>query len=233
VNAVIFGSYGFAKRWLQTPEELSANKDLTLLQHAAAGAFGGFTSAVVVSPIELVKTQLQIQTNRPGERALIGGPVECALGILKLEGIRGIYRGLVPTIVREIPGYAGQFFVYEAMKRVLTTGSLSHVDNSKLGGKEMMLAGGIAGIGAWVFCYPQDVIKSRLQAGTVQYRRHRYLPDGGFIDAGTRLIAEQGYKGLWRGFATCCARAFPANAAGFLGYEATLSLFSERNVSWW
>eukprot|EP00475_Leptophrys_vorax_P026185 TRINITY_DN3679_c0_g1_i1.p1 TRINITY_DN3679_c0_g1~~TRINITY_DN3679_c0_g1_i1.p1 ORF type:complete len:517 (-),score=126.87 TRINITY_DN3679_c0_g1_i1:697-2247(-) len=233
VNAIIFGSYGIAKRWLQTPEDLRANKDLTITQHMIAGAFGGFASAVVISPIELVKTQLQVQYNRPGERALIRGPVECALSILRLEGVKGIYRGLVPTILREIPGYGGQFLVYESMKRILTTGSLSHVDNSKLGGKEMMLAGGIAGIGAWVFCYPQDVIKSRLQAGTMQFRRHRYLPDGGFIDAWKQVVAEQGYRGLWRGFATCCARAFPANAAAFLGYEATLALFHERNVSWW
>jgi solute carrier family 25 carnitine/acylcarnitine transporter 20/29 len=240
VNAIIFGAYGRARNFFEDslpphdPSNPSSQRDLTLVQHAIAGAVGGIANTFVVSPVELVKTQLQVQYNRPGEAATFRGPLHCAYTIWRMRGVKGIFRGFIPTLIREIPGYAGQFYTYEMLKRYLSTGGFSYVNPEKLGGKEMMLAGGMAGIGAWIFCYPQDVVKSRLQAdhtGTC-YPRHRWIPDGGMISAWKEVVRESGQRGLWRGFGTCVLRAFPANAAAFLGYEAVLSVFHERNVSY-
>ena len=41
-------------------------------------------------------------------------PVRC--GLLR-GGLRGIYKGLVPTLAREVPGNALMFGAYEALKR--------------------------------------------------------------------------------------------------------------------
>lgn len=44
---------------------------------------------------------------------------------------------------------------------------------------------------------------------------------------GSRLIQiwrEEGWRGLWRGFAPCAIRALPTNAAGFLGYESAAAV---------
>lgn len=53
INAMIFGVYGNVQRRLSDPESLAS--------HAFAGSVAGFVQSFVSSPMELVKTRLQIQ----------------------------------------------------------------------------------------------------------------------------------------------------------------------------
>jgi len=60
-----------------------------------------------------------------------------------------------------------------------------------------------------------DVVKSRLQAA----------PDGmykGALDVLNKTVAKEGVGALWKGAVPVLLRAFPANAACFLGYEAAM-----------
>ena len=133
------------------------------------------------------------------------------------------------TISREIPCYAAQFFAYESLKRSFTREGES-VDD--LGPIPLIISGGLSGICGWVFSYPQDFIKSQLQSEPYnrpsQYRKNPFLFDGGFIDCWRDTVRRNGYSALWRGFGTCAARAFPANAAGFLAYEFGLSVLKKN-----
>ena len=55
-----------------------------------------------------------------------------------------------------------------------------------------------------------QVLKSRLQSA----------PEGvyrGFVDCARKTIAADGVGALWKGFGPAMARAFPANAATFVG----------------
>lgn len=69
------------------------------------------------------------------------------------------------------------------------------------------IAGGFAGIAAWCVCYPQDVVKSRLQSN------HS-------ISIGEIFRDLMGKRAFFRGFGPVLLRAFPANAATFLAYHA-------------
>lgn len=82
------------------------------------------------------------------------------------------------TLMRELPSMAGQFAAYEYSKGYL----LERRKGTVLTSEESFLTGGIAGIGAWIFAYPQDVVKTRLQVRAKTYARSRWLPDGGFFD---------------------------------------------------
>lgn len=53
INALIFGVYGNVQRRLNDPDSLTS--------HAFAGSVAGFVQSFVSSPMELVKTRLQIQ----------------------------------------------------------------------------------------------------------------------------------------------------------------------------
>ena len=48
------------------------------------------------------------------------GPWQMTREILKHEGIRGMFRGLVPTLAREMPGYFFFFGGYECTRYMLT-----------------------------------------------------------------------------------------------------------------
>jgi solute carrier family 25 carnitine/acylcarnitine transporter 20/29 len=82
--------------------------------------------------------------------------VDCVRQIWKAEGIRGIFRGLNITIAREIPAFGLYFASYEAMTRRKDA-------TQPLGTFHMLMAGGAAGVVSWLFTYPIDFLKSRLQ----------------------------------------------------------------------
>jgi len=240
LNAVVFSTYEQAKRFLEGPDDhgcVPVDSRLTLAHIGVAGGYAGLINCFIIAPVELLKSRLQIQYSDGKYK----GPFDCAKRILQTEGIKGIYRGMSATILRDVPAYTTQFVAYEFLKRQFSTLSFSpspvsadsnekngsgngctNYDNVSLGG--LLMAGGIAGLIGWSASYPQDIIKSNLQItekeSAIQYRS-RYK-DGGFWECGKHIVAKHGWKGLWSGFSICAARAFPANAAAFLAYEWTL-----------
>jgi len=45
------------------------------------------------------------------------GPMDVVRQVMRLEGgVMGLYKGLVPTLFREVPGCAAMFAAYEAIK---------------------------------------------------------------------------------------------------------------------
>jgi len=140
--------------------------------------------------------------------------MDVAKHVMKDAGIKGLFKGLVPTMGREIPGNAIMFGVYEAVKQYMAGGP----DTSNLSQGSLILAGGVAGGSLWLVVYPTDVVKSVIQVD--DYKKPRY---SGSIDALKKIVAAEGVKGLYKGFGPAMARSVPANAATFLAYEITRS----------
>lgn len=157
-------------------------------------------------PIELLKVRLQVQDS--SQPRLYGSIFECAHKTFSTQGIQGLYRGYTSTLARDVPSFACYFFFYEAMRSFLRSpdGSLRTTD--------LLLAGGIAGLGAWLPCYPQDAIKSRMQASSI-YKSN--------LECAAAIYREAGLRAFFRGFGPTMARAFPANAATFVAYELVRS----------
>lgn len=64
-------------------------KELELWQIAAAGAYAGAINSLIVSPVELIKTRLQIQYGNTSAGRAFQGPLDCVQHILKASGIKG------------------------------------------------------------------------------------------------------------------------------------------------
>jgi solute carrier family 25 carnitine/acylcarnitine transporter 20/29 len=144
-----------------------------------------------------------------------GGPIDVAKQVLKSKGgTRGLFKGLFPTLARDVPGNAVMFGVYEATKQVLAGGQ----DTSQLGRGSLILAGGLAGASFWGSVYPTDVVKSVIQVD--DYKNPKY---SGSMDAFRKILAADGVKGLYKGFGPAMARSVPANGACFLAYQLTRS----------
>jgi len=88
-------------------------------------------------------------------------------------------------------------------------------ERTKLSVGSTLVAGGLAGMCNWIVAIPMDVVKSRLQAAPEGYY-------SGTLDVLKKLLQKEGPMALWKGAVPVLMRAFPANAACFLGYEAAM-----------
>lgn len=96
INAILFGVYGNVQRRSSDPE--------SLMTHFCAGAGSGLVQTLICSPMELVKSRLQVQHDMPDAKIKHAGPLSCLKHIWKTEGLRGVYRGFGITVVRDVPG---------------------------------------------------------------------------------------------------------------------------------
>lgn len=198
INAIVFGVYGNTQRRLNDPDALTS--------HFIAGAAAGLFQSFLCSPIELAKTRVQIA----GDSA---GPLECIKNVYRMEGFRGVFRGLGITIVREIPAFSSYFITYEYLTR--------NENNAPISTSKMLLGGGLAGVVSWTVTYPIDVLKSRLQVDGMTNSRN-YTNS---IDCLKKSVAAEGYGFLFRGLTPTLVRAFPVNAACFTVVTWTMRLF--------
>nr|CAD7568960.1 unnamed protein product [Timema californicum] len=189
VNAIVFGVNGNVQRRMSDPDSM---KSLCL-----AGASAGFVQSFVCSPMELVKTRIQIQQNN---RSSYKNPLDCLVKVARTEGYRhGVFKGLGVTILRDVPAVSSYFLAYELMTRSYA---------APISTLHMLIAGGLAGTFSWVVTYPVDVIKSRLQAdGVGKY--------DGLVDCFRKSVRSEGFSFLTRGLTSTVLRAFPTNAATF------------------
>ncbi|TRY55981.1 hypothetical protein DNTS_018861 [Danionella cerebrum] len=203
--AVCFFGFGLGKKLQQkSPEDA-----LTYPQLFAAGMLSGVFTTSIMAPGERIKCLLQIQAAAGGQPKY-AGPMDCVKQLYRQNGIRGLYKGTALTLMRDVPASGMYFMTYERLKNALTPEGKSP---SELSVPSVLFAGGMAGICNWAVATPPDVLKSRFQTAP----EGRY--PNGFRDVLRELIREEGVRSLYKGFSAVMLRAFPANAACFLGFE--------------
>ncbi len=211
INATMFASFETASKHI-------AERGLPPLQTAfLAGCVSGMTTTAVESPVDLIKVQLQRE--RPGQKRLYKGYVDCCARVLRTNGLRGLYQGVPATLCRNVPGQGFHFLAYEAS--LLALGG--HEDT--LPAAKVLAAGSMAGLALWLSTYPFDVIKTILQSQPLDKRDRLYT---GVVDCAADLIRRHGARGLWVGVDACVLRSVPSTAACFLGYETIASVFRQQ-----
>jgi solute carrier family 25 (mitochondrial carnitine/acylcarnitine transporter), member 20/29 len=203
--AVCFSSFGLGKKLFG---------DKSPLQLFNAGCFSGVFSTVVMTPMELVKVQLQIQ--KDGVKKY-NGAFDCGKKIYQEMGLKGIYKGTMATLARDVPGSGVYFAAYEIVKRAFIPVGGTSAD---LNSFHTLFAGGMAGLTGWIYMLPADTIKSRIQSAEPgQY--------SGMMDCVRQLIKNEGYGALYRGIGPVFLRSFPANAACFWGFETAMNILNK------
>jgi len=212
IFAVCFWGYDLGQRIcrsFQTPEQRS--QPLSMGEIVFAGGFSAIPTTLIMAPGERIKVLLQTQDS--GGAKKYNGPVDVVKKLFREGGIRSVFKGSVATLLRDVPGSMAYFGAYEFFKRLLTP------SGSTPNPLAIFFAGGMAGVFNWLVAIPPDVIKSRYQSA----------PEGtykGLADVTRVLLKEEGVKGLFKGVGPAMLRAFPANAACFLGVELSLKLMN-------
>ncbi|KAJ3178121.1 hypothetical protein HDU85_005646 [Gaertneriomyces sp. JEL0708] len=233
VNSLLFGVYGSALRHISGSSDSNDIKSIFF-----AGCVSGSVNALLSCPMELVKIRLQTATNAsptPSSSRSSHSLVNLITHLYRTNGLRAFYRGLGVTIWRETPSYGAYFASYELLCRYFSVNGDVEQNFSSPDGKNegmlgqtggLLMAGGIAGVIAWMSTYPLDVIKTRIQSSTStskESRSVRYHLKS--------ILRNEGWKTLWAGWATTCVRAFPTNAATFWGVWCVRELFKDDGRS--
>lgn len=170
-----------------------------LLCNAVSGASAGAIAATFVCPLDVIKTRLQVrglpQVPHSGRRgSLIVASLE---EIIKKEGIRGMYRGLSPTILALLPNWAVYFTVYEKLKGFLRSRDRFYIDeNGQLTTGAHMISASGAGAATAIATNPLWVVKTRLQTQGI---RSGVVPYQSIFSALKRIAHEEGIRGLYSG----------------------------------
>ncbi|KAK4428092.1 Mitochondrial arginine transporter BAC2 [Sesamum alatum] len=223
-TAITFQSYATLSRAFDK-NVTAGDPDPPSYKAVVVGGIGaGALQSLVVSPVELVKIRLQLQRKTNEKMKQLGskrGPIDVTRSILRAEGWRGICRGLGITMLRDSPSHGLYFWTYEYTKERLQPGCRKNGQETL---RTMLLAGGLAGVTSWIFCYPLDVLKTRIQAQAQSHSGYC-----GILDCYTKCVTKEGYNVLWRGLGTAVARAFLVNGAVFTAYETALRCIYNTN----
>ncbi|KAF9622153.1 hypothetical protein IFM89_030011 [Coptis chinensis] len=223
-NAMVFQVYAVLSRAFHSS---FTNCDPPSYKCVALGGVGtGALQSLMLSPVELVKIRLQLQVCQQDNHQK--GPLSVAKDIFIRQGIRGMYRGLTITVLRDAPAHGVYFWTYEYTREKLHPGCRKSGQESL---KTMLFAGGLAGVASWMCCYPLDVVKTRLQAQSQTSIDHLKPKYSGILDCFRKSVLEEGYCVLWRGLGTAVTRAFLVNGTIFVAYETTLRcLFHNKTM---
>ena len=113
---------------------------LESVHHFALGSIAGAFGAFMVYPIDLVKTRMQNQRSQRVGELLYKNSIDCARKVIKNEGFRGLYSGVLPQLVGVAPEKAIKLTVNDLIR-----GRYTEKETGKIWWPHEVLAGGMAG----------------------------------------------------------------------------------------
>eukprot|EP00826_Nyctotherus_ovalis_P002502 TRINITY_DN104_c0_g1_i4.p1 TRINITY_DN104_c0_g1~~TRINITY_DN104_c0_g1_i4.p1 ORF type:complete len:307 (-),score=80.64 TRINITY_DN104_c0_g1_i4:121-1041(-) len=173
----------------------------TLLQTIAGSLASGGFAILTVMPFDVVFVRMQAENSLPVEQrrgytSLLNGLSR----ISKEEGVKTLWKGVLPAVARAMALNFGMLVPYEKCKALLAP----YLGQSKTNN---IISSAVGGLGAAVCALPFDNAKVKLQKqtpgpdGKLQYK--------GLIDCMKKTLVKEGLKGYWAGFMTFYSFVFP------------------------
>ncbi|KAG0048911.1 hypothetical protein BGZ83_006205 [Gryganskiella cystojenkinii] len=190
-----------------------------------AGAFARTVAATVISPLELFRTRMQsVHTDTKGNAGLFRGVSQSIVTMVRSEGVLSLWRGLAPTLWRDVPFSAIYWMGYENIKKRLVDWDSQQHTRSLNEFEVAFLSGALSGMFAATLTTPFDVAKTRRQVDLLQPVHTK------MFSLMRAIVQEEGYRGLWRGLTARVAKVAPSCAIMISSYEIGKKALSEQ---WW
>ncbi|KAL3766750.1 hypothetical protein ACHAWO_005148 [Cyclotella atomus] len=210
-NAMAFGVNEALKRTFPDDAKEDPTQRPDLVKPFMMGAITGCCSATVLIPSEIVKAKTQVIV---GDVA--ASSTDVYKKMIRQHGFRSLFVGFDAQIMRDAPFYGFFFGTYELNCYLFRTYVPSMPEELNY-----FLSGGFAGMLGWAAAMPFDVPKTNVQASWDSRVVGSYFPEL------LRIVKERGPLALYTGLGPTIARAFPANAALFLGVEMGKKFFDQ------
>lgn len=192
------------------------------------GMAGGLASVAGTYPMDLVKTRLSVLTAQSLKGVSSGASlakVDLSMWgnlrsiYLKEGGLRGLYRGFVPTSLGVAPYVSLNFSIFEKMKEDFTLLCPDWQKGPKSVEVCVVLAiGALSGGIAQSMVYPFDILRRRFQVATMNAGSLGFKYDNTW-HALTSIVKQEGVKGLYKGWTANMWKIMPSMAVQWASYD--------------
>ncbi|KAJ2549141.1 hypothetical protein EV175_004560 [Coemansia sp. RSA 1933] len=194
---------------------MTGDKKVGSATHLGAGALSGVTSCVLLQPFDLLKTRIQ-QNNAQLTTAPVKSPVINAIrSTIAADGVVGLWRGTVPSLIRNAPGTSLYFYFLNHTKHICL--ALEHrisgdSSRTKLSSMSNMAVGASSRAMAGFLLMPGTLLKVHYESSLYKY--------AGIMGAVNEIWRKGGVRGFFVGAVPTAIRDAPYAGLYMLMYEA-------------
>jgi adenine nucleotide transporter 17 len=202
-NFVYYYWYEWTRAFFETAAAKAgrASKKLTTVESMIAGAIAGSATVILTNPIWVINTRMTARKHTSDAEAaggdkdtLPGGAppkrekrpstIGTLLGLLRTEGPRALFAGVVPALVLVINPIL-QYTLFEQMKNAVEK-------KRRVTPTVAFFLGAVGKLFATSVTYPYITVKSQMHVASGDKKE-------GVFEAINRVIKEEGYAGLYKG----------------------------------
>ncbi|XP_017777289.1 PREDICTED: solute carrier family 25 member 38-A-like isoform X2 [Nicrophorus vespilloides] len=187
-------------------------KNYPLAKAFLAGSFSGTFSTILFQPLDLVKTRLQNPTSAILNARAGTGMVTIFATIVQQEHLRGLWRGMAPSITRCVPGVGLYFCSLDYLKT-------KFFEDRTPGALQSVALGMFARCMSGVALIPITVVKTRYESGVYGYN--------GVASALKEIYKTEGFKGMTCGLIPTLFRDAPFSGLYLMFYTQSKQMIPE------
>ncbi|XP_065333400.1 probable mitochondrial glutathione transporter SLC25A40 [Cloeon dipterum] len=207
------------RTWVSKPGDGLAQQPVWV--PLVSGGMARVWAASIVSPLEMLRTRMQAQKTSylEGGRAL--------KLLVQQQGITGLWKGLGPTLLRDVPFSALYWLNYETLKL--------HFNQPVPTFKFSLFAGALSGSIAAVITLPFDVVKTHQQIELGDKQIYSNPPKSingrsSTLNVIKRIYSQSGVSGLFTGLVPRLVKVAPACAIMIATFEYGKQWFYVHNM---
>lgn len=196
------------------------------------GAVAATLATIVSFPFDTVRTRLIAEQKT---HKAYKGFIHAFSSMVRSEGSKALFKGLIPTIGQIAPHSGLQFAIYKLFTENIFNRfeffqrpiSLTATIESTMVAN--LFAGSIAGFASKTAIYPFDLVKKRLQIQGFQQHRKSFgkqMYCNGSIHCIKLIITQEGFISLYKGYWPSVLKAVLVSALHFAVYDEVKHLFS-------
>ncbi|PRP88156.1 EF-hand domain-containing protein [Planoprotostelium fungivorum] len=194
-----------AIKWMSY-ERYKQHEDARVWRRLLAGGGSALTAVLLTYPLDLIQTNITVQTNNDRRNNSISSTFRRIYGE---NGVRGLYRGVSLTLLSVIPYIAFNVTLWENLKKMA---------KNKLDMKGPFISamcGGLSGAIVSSFTFPMEVVRKHIQLnGGREGKVYR-----GYLDAIQQIHRTKGMRGFYKGIWPHYLTVTPIVAISFGSYD--------------
>lgn len=202
---------------------------LSVISPAITPMLAGVTARTLitsaVSPLELLRTNLQSTPVSPSNPHTLRSVLSSVRGLVAERGLSSLWRGLGATLWRDVPFSGIYWATYERLKRELH-------ERGFTGAKASFACGVTAGSTAAMITSPFDVLKTRRQAllmSAMTAASGGVRPPSGTLPLLAQIVRTEGLEALYAGLTPRMVKIAPACGIMIACFEGVGSLLSRKD----